>query len=308
MDAVLAALLPVLIVIAVGYATANIPIIPREQWAAIDTLMYYVFFPGLLISALTGTDLRTLPFTTLGLALVLTILTMAALTLALWPLLSSRFGVDGPGFTSIFQGVTRWNTSVGIVIAGFVYGTGGVALMSVAIVAIIPLVNVLCVAALAWFAAASTPSPKQIAIELARNPLVVSCVVGIVLNLTGIPLPAGIAGALKLLGNATLACALLSVGAGLDLNSLRRPGIRLGLATALRLLLMPLLAAGFASMLGVTGTARGVAIIAAAVPTASASYALARKLGGDAKLMAEILTMQTVFALVTLPILLWVLV
>ena len=307
MDAALSALLPVLLVIAVGYGTANIPVIPREQWAAIDTLMYYVFFPCLLVSSLAGTDLRTLPFTTLGLALILAILTMAALALLLWPLLSSRFGVDGPGFTSIFQGVTRWNTSVGIVIAGFVYGTEGVALMSVAIVAMIPLVNVLAVAALAWFASARTPSPKQIAIELAKNPLVVACLVGLGLNLAGIPLPAGVFGALKLLGNATLACALLSVGAGLDLRSLRRPGIRLGLATALRLLLMPLLAAGFASLLGVNGMARGVAVIAAAVPTASASYALARKLGGDAKLMAEIFTMQTLFALVTLPFFLWLL-
>jgi malonate transporter and related proteins len=307
MTVALNALLPVLIVIVVGWAAANIPIIPREQWAGLDTLMYYILFPSLLVVSLIATDLTTLPFTTLGLALILSILTMAALCLLLRPLLASRCGVDGPGFTSIFQGATRWNTTVAIVIAGFAYGAEGVALMSVAIVAMIPLLNVLCVAVLAWFAAAATPSPKRIAIEIAKNPLIVACALGIALNLAEIVPPEGITSALRLLGNASLACALLAVGAGLDLHSLRRPGIRLGLATALRLVVMPLLAAGFATLIGVTDTARGIAIIAAAVPTAGASYALARKLGGDAKLMAEIVTLQTLLAVITLPLFLWLL-
>ncbi len=85
------------------------------------------------------------------------------------------------------------------------------------------------------------------------------------------------------------------------------PAYALGLGTLLRLLLMPLLASGFTALLGVTGTARGIAILAAAVPTASASYILARKMGGDAKLMAEIVTLQTLLAVVTLPFFLWLL-
>lgn len=307
MSVALNALLPVLIVIVVGWAAANIPIIPREQWAGLDTLMYYILFPSLLVVSLTATDLTTLPFTTLGLALVLSILTMAALALLLRPLLASRFHVDGPGFTSIFQGATRWNTTVAIAIAGFLYGAEGIALMSVAIVAMIPLLNVLCVSVLSWFAAATTPSPKRIAIELAKNPLIVACAVGIALNLGGVVLPGGVTSALRLLGNAGLACGVLAVGAGLNLHSLRRPGVRLGLGTLLRLLLMPLFAAAFCAFLGVTGTARGIAILAAAVPTASASYVLARKMGGDAKLMAEIVTLQTLLAIATLPFFLWLL-
>ena len=218
-----------------------------------------------------------------------------------------RFGVDGPGFTSIFQGATRWNTTVAIAIAGFLYGAPGVALMSVAIVAMIPLLNVLCVSVLSWFAAASTPSLRRIGMELVRNPLILACAVGIALNLGGVPLPAGVIAALRLLGNAGLAAGVLAVGAGLDLHSLRRPGIRLGAGTLLRLFLMPLFVAGFAVLLGVTGTARGIAVLAAAVPTASASYVLARKMGGDAKLMAEIVTLQTLLAVITLPFFLWLL-
>ncbi len=148
--------------------------------------MYYILFPSLLVVALTGTDLTTLPFTTLGLAFILSILTMSALCLLLRPILAARFHVDGPGFTSIFQGATRWNTTVAIAIAGFLYRAEGVALMSVAIVAMIPLLNVLCVSVLSWFVTATKPSPRQIAVEVARNPLILACAVGIALNLGGV--------------------------------------------------------------------------------------------------------------------------
>jgi predicted permease len=307
MSGALTALLPVLIIIVVGWIAANIPIIPREQWAALDTLMYYILFPSLLILALATTDLSALPFATLGIALILAILTMAALCLFLRPLLASRFGIDGPAFTSIFQGATRWNTTVAVAIAGFLYGAEGVALMSVAIVAMIPLLNVLSVAVLSWFASAAPASSKRIAAELVRNPLIVACALGIALNLSGIVLPGGIAAALKLLGDAGLAAGVLAVGAGLDLRSLRRPGIALAAGTLLRLILMPLFAAAYATLLGVSGMALGIAILAAAVPTASASYVLARKMGGDARLMAEIVTLQTLIAMLTLPLFLWLL-
>jgi predicted permease len=40
------------------------------------------------------------------------------------------------------------------------------------------------------------------------------------------------------------------------------------------------------------------------VPTAAASYILARQMGGDAPLMAEIATLQTVLAMLTMPLIL----
>jgi predicted permease len=70
-----------------------------------------------------------------------------------------------------------------------------------------------------------------------------------------------------------------------------------------KLIAMPLLAVLFASAFSVSGTALSVTILAMAVPTASASYILARQLGGNATLMAEILTLQTLCAMITIPLL-----
>jgi malonate transporter and related proteins len=52
----------------------------------------------------------------------------------------------------------------------------------------------------------------------------------------------------------------------------------------------------------VTGSDVTVTIIAASVPSASAAYVLARQMGGNASLMAEILTLQTLLALASMPL------
>ena len=43
-------------------------------------------------------------------------------------------------------------------------------------------------------------------------------------------------------------------------------------------------------------------VLCTAVPTASGSYMLARQMGGVRPLMAEILTVQTLLAMLTLPL------
>src|SRR6266705_2828513 len=64
----------------------------------------------------------------------------------------ARLDIDGPAFTSIFQGATRWQTYVALSVSANMFGDVGLALASVAMVAIIPLVNVLSVAVLAHYA------------------------------------------------------------------------------------------------------------------------------------------------------------
>ena len=65
---------------------------------------------------------------------------------------------------------------------------------------------------------------------------------------------------------------------------------------------MPLLMFGACLALGVTGEARTVAIICAAVPPATSAYILARQLGGDATLMATLITSLTLLSVVTIPL------
>jgi predicted permease len=106
----------------------------------------------------------------------------------------------------------------------------------------------------------------------------------------------------EITGRAALAAGLLVVGAGLDIRSLARPGRAHSAAILLKLVAAPILVASLARLFGVSGLDVSIAVVAASVPTASGAYVLARQLGGNAPLMAEILTLQTLLALVTMPV------
>ena len=147
----------------------------------------------------------------------------------------------------------------------------------------------------------------MLATQLARNPLILACLAGIVVQAVGLPIPKVAATTVDLIGKAALPLGLLAVGASLDLGDARSRPAPLVAATLLKLIVMPALVAAGALLLGVTGAAKVAALICAAVPGASSSYILARQLGGDAPLMANITTAQTLAAMLTMPMMLWVL-
>ena len=237
---------------------------------------------ALLIDTLTRADLATVPVLGVGGALMLSALLLSLLCLALGPLLAAKCAIDGPAFTSIFQGATRWQTYVALAVAGNLYGDLGLALASVAMVAIIPLVNVLSVAVLAHYASPERPSARAISMTVVRNPLIWACAVGLAVNVLQIPVPRMLHEVAEALGRSSLAIGLLVTGAGLHLEGLFRTSAAAALAVFLKLILMPAVAVGLALLFGLSGTNLAVVVCCTAVPTSSSGYVLARQMGGDA--------------------------
>jgi predicted permease len=106
------------------------------------------------------------------------------------------------------------------------------------------------------------------------------------------------------LSNLALPLGLMTVGAGLQLAALRRASAPFLVAAGLKLLLLPLVALGLTQLMGLSGLLVQVAVLLAALPTATSAYILARQLGGDAPLMAAIISGQTLLAMVTIPLML----
>jgi predicted permease len=301
MAVVISALLPVFLLIVLGFVLKRSLLRLETQWNGLERLTYYVLFPMLLVQTLVKADLSSVPVAGVGGALLLSAFAMSLLCLALRPLLS-RWDIDGPAFTSIFQGATRWQTYVALAVAGSLYGQTGLALASVAIVAIVPLGNVLSVWVLARYASPEKQSARGIVMTVAKNPLIWACVIGLAINVTHLPLPKIWHEVADALGRSSLSIGLLVTGAGLHLEGMFRPSLAASLAVFLKLILMPALAIGLALWFGVSGTHLATVAVCSAVPTASSAYVMARQMGGDAPLLAQIITLQTIFAAVTMPI------
>ena len=301
MGIVLAALLPVFLLIVLGAVLKRTLMRLETQWHGLERLTYYVLFPALLIQTLVKADLSRVPVAGVGGSLLLSALLVSAICLALRPLLT-RLAVDGPAFSSIFQGATRWQTYVALAVSSNLYGDVGLALASVAMVAIIPLVNVLSVAVLAHYASSERSTVGGVVMTVARNPLIWACAIGLFINVTHIPLPHVWHEVADALGRASLAIGLLVTGAGLRLEGLLRPSTAASLGVVFKLVLMPVLAIGLALGFGLSGVNLVIVAACAAVPTSPSAYVMARQMGGDAPLLAQIITLQTILAAVTMPI------
>ena len=301
MALVMAALLPVFLLIVLGFILKRSLLRLETQWHGLERLTYYVLFPVLLVQTLVKADLTTVPVAGVGGALLLSLLLMSLLCLALRPLLA-RCAVDGPAFTSIFQGATRWQTYVALAVSVNLYGDTGLALASVAMVAIIPLVNVFSVSVLAHYASPEKQSVRAILMTVVRNPLIWACVIGLTLNILHLPLPRIWHEVADALGRSALAIGLLVTGAGLQLAGMLRPSLAASVAVFLKLVLMPVLAIALALWFGLSGSNLAIVAVCSAVPASSSAYVLARQMGGDAPLLAQIITLQTILAAITMPI------
>ncbi|MCK1514337.1 AEC family transporter [Bradyrhizobium sp. 190] len=301
MAVVISALLPVFLLIVLGFILKRSLMRLDTQWHGLERLTYYVLFPTLLIQTLVKADLSSVPVAGVGGALMLSALAMSLLCLALRPVFS-RWNIDGPAFTSIFQGATRWQTYVALAVSSNLFGHTGLALASVAMVAIIPLVNVFSVSVLAHYAAPEKQSLRAIVMTVLTNPLIWACVIGLAVNVTHLPLPQVWHDVAEALGRSSLGIGLLVTGAGLQLAGMFRPSLAASIAVLLKLILMPVLGVALALWFGISGSSLVIVAVCSAVPTSSSAYVLARQMGGDAPLLAQIITLQTILAAVTMPV------
>jgi len=304
MTTVLTSVLPVFLLILLGYVIRWRKLLAEDFWKPAETLTYYVLFPALLMSTLAGADLSDLAVWPMAGAIMTAIVLMTVCLIATRPL----FPIPGASFTSIFQGSMRQNTYIGLAVAYGVFGDAGLTAAAVAVAAIIPLVNVLAVGALGHYATNHSEAGRRklstTALETARNPLIVACVLGLVLQVTGVGLPPILGETLDILSRGALTLGLLAVGAGLRFKAIRSKRWWIALAVVLKLLVMPVVTAAACILFGVTEMPAFVAVLFNGLPTAPASYILSRQLGGDADLMASIITAQVLAAMVILPIVL----
>jgi hypothetical protein len=299
---VFAALVPVFLLIVLGFALRRTWFKHDMIWTGLEQLVYYVLFPALLIDSLGRANLGSVPIAGVGGALLLSVLAMSAICLLLRPLLTRTLDMSGPAFTSLFQGSTRWQTFVGLSVANSLWGNLGITMASVAMVAMIPVLNVFCVAVLAHYASPQRLSWGAVGLAVIRNPLIIACLAGLAINLAHIPIPHPAHDFLDSLGRCSLATGLLVVGAGLHFEGLRRSGAAALISIVLKLAVLPLIAIALGHQFGLSGTSLAVVACCSSVPCASNSYILARQMGGDAPLMAQIITLQTLIAVFTMPV------
>jgi len=261
-------------------------------WSGVEKLVYFILFPALLINAIVKTRLD------LGAALPLLATALAAMVggMLLGLLAKPVARLPELTFASLFQCGYRFNSYIALAVAGMLFGAPGIATMGLIVGAAVPLANLVSV----WMLARH--GDVGLWREVGRNPLIWGTAAGFLLNLAGFAPPAPVQSFLGRLADASIALGLITVGAALRLEGVPGGrGISLWLL-AVKLLALPLIAAGAGRLLGLDGLNYRVVVLFAALPTASSAYILATRMGGDGRSVAWLISATTLGSMLTLPL------
>jgi malonate transporter and related proteins len=294
------AVFPVFSLIIIGAIFRRINFPGNSFWPLAEKLTYYALFPALLITTLATADIGKLPVGQIFWPIASVTLLIAAVLLFCRKYLS----IDPPSFTSVFQGSIRPNTYIGLAAGSALYGDPGLAVITVALAVLIPLVNLLSVLVLTYYHPGKSCSVWGVLRTVLGNPLIIACAIGIFLNKIGLGLPYGSGSVLEIFARAALPLGLLSVGASLGMISMKNIGSQLLLPSVFKLIVFPMLTAAACLYLGVGELVLACAVLFTALPGSASSYILASQLGGNKELMSGIITVETVGSAVTIPCLL----
>jgi malonate transporter and related proteins len=286
-------LFPDFAMIAAGFVMVRTQWLGRSFWEGAEKLVYFVLFPALLFAAISRSNLVLGETAAVVQVAMLTVFVGAGLGLL------TRFipGLTRNDWASGVQCAFRFNTYIAFAVASRAAGSEGLALMAVTIGFTVPLVNVLAVSFLA-----NTFHPARLVKELSRNPLIIGTIAGLAANLLALSPPEIIYNLLDRASSAALALGLLCVGAGLSFAGIRsRAGqLQAVTITGIKLIALPLVAWGLCIALGVTSVQRDIAILFATMPTATSSYILAVRMGGNGPLTAGLVSLATLVSMATI--------
>ncbi|MBX3620092.1 MAG: AEC family transporter [Rhizobacter sp.] len=284
-------LLPDFLLIACGFLLCRYTALDRPVWESAERLVYYLLFPVLLFNSIVKTPLQ--PSQTVGLAVAGVTVMLCGIVLAyalrLWP------GVDARMHASGAQVAFRFNSYIALALSERLGGAQGVAWVALLIALCVPLANVAAVYALARHGG------HNYLREIARNPLIISTVAGLLANAAGVTFPEAVATTLQRIGVAALPIGLLAVGAGLRLGGLKRAPVLAASLLGIRHLALPAIALGLTAVWVIPPAQRHIVVLFAAMPTASSAFVLATRMGGDGPYVAGLVTLSTLLGMVSIP-------
>lgn len=271
-----------------GYLLCRYTALNRSVWQPVESLVYYFLFPVLLFYSITKSpmDVRVASCM-MGAGLSLGVSAIAlAYSLPYWPWLGKHLAARDHAASA--QVAFRFNSFIGLALAERLAGAQGLQLVSVLIGVCVPLFNVGAVWPMARHA------NLHIWRELARNPLILATLSGLLANLAGFQIPEWSAPTLSRIGAASVALGLMAAGAGMQLGSLRQGQLLSVLVLGIKHLAMPLMAWGIARLWGLSQHQTLMLLAFSALPTASSCYVLASRMGYNGSFVAGLVTLSTV--------------
>ncbi|MFC6671334.1 AEC family transporter [Marinobacterium aestuariivivens] len=291
---------PIFIIVLLGFLLRRWQLIDDGFINTASRLVFMVTLPILVFMSISRTDFQAvfnpglLGFVFAGI--------LASFAVTWW--LAARL-IHSPGDLGAFvQGACRSNYGIiGLALSYNLFGSTGLSQASMMLALVIPMFNVLSVLALTLPMKAADGHGagfRGILLAVVKNPLIIAVALALPFSYFGLHLPETLDTTGRYFANLTLPLALLTIGGSLDLRSLRASSATAFWATATKLLLLPLVLTPIAALLGFAGQELTLLFVLFACPTAAAAFVMAKAMGANAQLTANVILTTTLGSVVSL--------
>lgn len=293
---------PLLILVFTGFFINKINLVPKEFFSYAEKLVFNVALPCSLFASVYLADVKTAFDIKFTVFCVLVILISFFSLFFIVPL----FLKDNKKRGAFIQGAFRSNFAIlGVPILGRLFPETGKAVASMIMPFAIPMFNIFSVIALSVFAPCEKRKPvKQIATGcvkgILKNPLIIGIALGFPFMLSSLTLPESVFSAVNYLGNLTTPLALMCLGVSIKWGSFRGNMLVSGIASVLKIIVVPAAAVFAAVLLGYEGVQLGVVFVLFGGPAAVSSFIMAKNMQSDHELAGQILLLTTVFCAVSI--------
>lgn len=295
---ILLIVMPVFLVIGLGFCLRQTSLVHDEFIKDLNRLVYYIALPALLFYKIAGADFSANFNARLLVGSLLVSTVVFALSYGIGRIRGYSPAVQG----AFCQGAFRGNLAyVGLAIVFNAYGGEGFTKAGILLGFLVPFVNALSIVALIL------PRRREDLDmtgflwlqQIATNPLIVASFAGILWSWSGMPLPKILNRAFDIVTGMSLPLALIAIGASFSFQKLRGDIGPAAQSVALKIVLMPALAAVVLLALGVSGQELAIGVLLAGTPTATAAYIMAQQMRGDAELSGTIIMLSTLGSMIT---------
>ena len=296
------AVAPIFLIVLVGVVLKKIGFVNDSFLDISEKLVFKIALPIMLFLEVARGSLSELAD---GKLIVFCIVTVTA-SFIIVSLLAVACIRDRDKRGAFVQGMCRSNFAIlGVPLADNMFGEAGTTLIAIVMPFVILMFNAYSVILLSLFSSDSTQKLNgkkllHILKNIVTNPLIIGVVLGIPFMLYGWQLPVVLNKSLNYLSGLTTPLALISLGANFRPESLRgRVGYAV-LSSLGKTVVLPAIMVTIAALLGFRDASLGVILILFGAPTAVSSYIMAKKMGNDGELAAQILLLTTFLCMLTI--------
>lgn len=297
--------MPLVIIIAIGNILKRRGFYSAADIAALSKTLYWVILPLLLFRTtyISGTEVLTQP----NLLISVNICYIATIAIA-WA--GGAFFVHRGDVrrvaVSVLADFRSNNIYLGFPVIQLAMGEAGLHWASIYIAVSTIFFQVLSIGAgeLVLNGRISAKSLSTMCVRLAKNPLVVSCVLGVSAALAHIPVHFVLDETMKLVSGAATAVALIALGGSLDISRMSRVAEiirRTWFDIVIKLAVNPLLMWGALLLFPVGDDLLRVTVMLSSMPCAVNCFIIAKGMGMDGEYAADLVAATTMLGILSIP-------